>query len=109
MTDKANKALDRLDERISHLQKALEARDWDLLTELNGNIRELVDPVMTALEQQELSATEVQQRLHALEAFVREAGAEAREARHEAREALEQVGQNRKAASAYARVSGRDK
>ena len=40
--------------------------------------------------------------------FVQQADSEARQARAEAKEALEQVGQNRKAASAYAKVSGRN-
>ncbi|MFW5825222.1 MAG: SOS cell division inhibitor [Marinobacter sp.] len=109
MTSDANEALKRLDERIDQLQQALDARDWERLSALNSDVRTLIDPVMAALERRELSATEVQQRLRAMEAFVEEADAEARHARAEAREALEQVGQNRKAATAYARVSGRNK
>lgn len=109
MSDQANEALARLDDRIAELQQALQDTDWERLGELNSDVRTLIDPVMAALEQRQLSATEVQKRLGELDAFVRQADSAAREARQEARDALEQVGQNRKAASAYARVSHRNK
>ncbi|SES76701.1 hypothetical protein SAMN04487962_101481 [Marinobacter segnicrescens] len=109
MTNDAHEALARLDERIDQLQRALEARDWTRLGELNADVRTLIDPVMDAMEQRQLAPTEVQKRLRTLEQFVQQADSKAREARDEAREALEQVGQNRKAASTYARVSGRDR
>ncbi|MFC4260513.1 SOS cell division inhibitor [Marinobacter lacisalsi] len=105
MSDEANEALARLDDRIAELQQALQDSDWQRLGELNGDVRALIDPVMAALEQRQLSATAVQERLGKLDTFVKEADGAAREARQEAREALEQVGQNRKAANAYARVS----
>lgn len=107
MSDHAQEALARLDERIDQLQQALDERDWTRLGELNSNVRELIDPVMEAMEQRQLSPTEVQQRLQTLERFVQQADAQARKVRDEAKDALEQVGQNRKAASAYANVSER--
>lgn len=109
MSNHAKEALARLDERIDQLQQALDDRDWERLAELNSDVRALIDPVMDALEQHQLSATEVQQRLQTMQTFVQEADTEARQARAEAREALAQVGQNRKAASAYARVSRRNR
>ncbi|MGM0571371.1 SOS cell division inhibitor [Marinobacter sp.] len=109
MSNDAQKSLARLDERIAQLQQSLEERDWTRLGELNSDVRALIDPVMDAMEQRQLSPTEVQQRLRTLERFVEQADAEARQVRDEAKEALEQVGQNRKAASAYAKVSGRDR
>ncbi len=109
MSDEANEALARLDDRIAELQQALQDSDWERLGELNAGVRALIDPVMVALEQRQLSATAVQKRLGELDAFVQEADGAAREARQEARDALEQVGQNRKAANAYARVSHRNK
>lgn len=109
MSDQANEALARLDDRIAELQQALQDSDWERLGELNADVRTLIDPVMVALEQRQLSATAVQKRLGELDTFVKEADSAAREARQEARDALEQVGQNRKAANAYARVSHRNK
>ena len=109
MTDEANQALLRLDERIADLRQALKDSDWDRVAELNHDVRSLVEPVMTALENRQLPLESVQQRLGDLDAFVREADAAARQARKEAQEALEQVGQNRKAANAYARVSSRNR
>lgn len=109
MTDEANQALLRLDERIADLRQALKDSDWDRVAELNHDVRSLVEPVMTALENSQLPLESVQQRLGDLDAFVREADAAARQVRQEAQEALEQVGQNRKAANAYARVSNRSR
>lgn len=109
MSDEANQALARLDQRIADLREALQASDWDRLADLNRDVRNLVDPVMKSLEQQQLPLEAVQQRLSELDGFVREADAAAREAREEARDALEQAGQNRKAANAYARVSNRNR
>jgi len=109
MSDEANQALARLDQRIADLWEALQASDWDRLADLNRDVRNLVDPVMKALERQQLPLEAVQQRLSELDGFVREADAAAREARDEARDALEQAGQNRKAANAYARVSSRNR
>jgi DNA-binding GntR family transcriptional regulator len=109
MSEEANEALARLDHHIAELQQALADLDWQRLAELNGDLHPLVDPVMTALESRQLSATAVQQRLGELDDFVNRADDAAHKARREAREALDQVGQNRKAASAYARVSKRDK
>lgn len=100
-------ALEALDERIASLRKALEEQDWSRLGELNQGVTDLIDPVMLALERGELSPTAVQQRLLAMRAFVDDADREARAAREQARQALEEVGRNRKAASAYARVSTR--
>ena len=107
MTDQASEALKRLDDRLEALHQALAQEDWQRLAELNNGVPELVDPVMDALEQRRLSAGAVQQRLRALDQFVSQADEAARRARAEAKEALAQVGQNRKAASAYARVSDR--
>lgn len=109
MSDEAKQALVRLDDRIAALRQALEDSDWDQLAELNRNVRNLVDPVMTALEKRELDLQAVRQRLAELDRFVSDADASARRAREEAREALEQAGQNRKAANAYANVSNRNK
>ncbi len=108
MSTPAQQALARLDERIDQLNQALEDKDWSRLGDLNGGVRELIEPVMVAMEKRELSPTEVQKRLQTLDQFVQQADSEARQARAEAKEALEQVGQNRKAASAYAKVSGRN-
>ncbi|MCK7543462.1 SOS cell division inhibitor [Marinobacter bryozoorum] len=109
MTQDAQEALARLDERIGQLQQALEDRDWTRLGDLNNDVRDLIDPVMVAMEQRQLSPTEVQKRLRTLEQFVEQADTQARKVRDEAKEALEQVGQNRKAASAYANVSDRNR
>ncbi|SFR50260.1 hypothetical protein SAMN05216203_0953 [Marinobacter daqiaonensis] len=105
----ANQDLERLDQRILQLQQALEAKDWSLIAELNRTVSGLISPVMDALEKGELSPTAVQQRLQTMQSFVTDADRQARNAREEAREALAQVGQNRKAASAYEGVSSRRK
>lgn len=109
MSDEADEALARLDDRIAELQQALQDSDWQQLAELNGDVRSVVDPVMTALENRQLSAAAVQRRLGELDDFVHHADDAARKARQEAKDALNQVGQNRKAASVYARVSDRNK
>lgn len=107
MSTQAQQALARLDEHIVQLNQALEEKDWVRLGDLNGSVRALIEPVMVAMEKRELSPAEVQKRLQTLDQFVQQADFEARQARAEAKEALEQVGQNRKAANAYAKVSGR--
>lgn len=109
MSEQVNEALARLDQHIVELRQALTDSDWQRVAELNGDVRRFVDPVMAALEQRQLPVSEVQQRLDALNAFVGEADEAARAARAEAKAELEQVGQNRKAANAYARVSSRNR
>ncbi len=102
-------ALEQLDQHIADLQEALANQNWERLAELNQGVAAVIDPVMLELERGQLSATAVQQRLLAIQAFVEKADQRARTARDEARDALSDVGRNRKAASAYARVSSRGK
>ena len=102
--------LEALDDLKDRLDAALAERDWDALVELNHKIKPAVEPVMVALENQELDADEVRERLEALNRFVEAADKAAVEAREEARESLQGVNQNRNAARAYQGVSsGRPK
>ncbi|MGM0767122.1 MAG: SOS cell division inhibitor [Pseudomonadota bacterium] len=95
-------ALDRL---IQALETALKDQDWDRLSELNGEVRTTVDPVMAQLEAGELDADVVRERLARLQTFCDAASAGATEARNEAEQALKGVNRNRSAARAYENVS----
>lgn len=95
-------ALDRL---IQALETALKDQDWDRLSELNGEVRGTVDPVMAQLEAGELDADVVRERLARLQTFCDAASAGATEARNEAEQALKGVNRNRSAARAYQNVS----
>lgn len=94
-----------LDTRIKELQAALEARDWELLGQLNSDIAGLLEPAMQALEAGQISPSAVQKRLQALQTFCDDAEAGAREARDEASRVLKGVGRSRQAARTYASVS----
>ncbi len=102
--------LEQLDSLKSELDAALAAQDWDALVGLNARIKPVVEPLMVALENNELDPTEVRERLEALNEFVVAADEAAVKAREEARESLQGVNQNRNAARAYQNVSsGRPK
>lgn len=101
-------AMDALDRLTARLEDALAREDWELLGELNGQVAETVEPVMRALEQRQLEAEEVQQRLQQLQRFCADADARAREVRQEASQALKSVNQNNNAARAYRNVSSRN-
>lgn len=98
--------LDGMDDLRGRLDQALDDQDWDRLNELAGQVREVVEPVMSALEQGQVSATEVRERLEALNRFVEVANESAEKARDEARRELQGMNQNRSAARAYQDMSG---
>ena len=102
--------LDHLDSLKASLDAALADKDWEKLVELNKQIKPSIEPLMQALENNEVDPEAVRPRLQALNEFVQAADTAAVEAREEARQSLQEINQNRNAAKAYQGVSsGRSK
>ncbi|MCK2150002.1 MULTISPECIES: SOS cell division inhibitor [Marinobacter] len=97
--------LDRFDRLMADLGRALSAQDWDRLAELNRQVQPAAEPLMVALEAQELSAGEVRTRLEEMQQLVEAMDQGAVRARQEAQDALKGVNQNRNAAKMYQNVS----
>ncbi len=97
--------LDRFDQLMADLGRALSDQDWDRLVELNRQVQPAAEPLMAALEAQELSADEVRTRLEEMQQLVEAMDQGAGRARQEAQNALKGVNQNRNAAKMYQNVS----
>jgi hypothetical protein len=99
-----------LDSLIENLESALADQNWGELSQLNGQIKAAVEPLMLALKAGQIDATPIHNRLERLHRFVDAADKSAKLARKEAQEALNEVNRNRSAAKAYQTISsGRSK
>lgn len=97
--------LEQFDQLMGDMGRALADQDWDRLSELNGQVRSKVEPLMAALAAKSLDAEQVRTRLEEMQQLVDAAGQGANKARQEAQAALKGVNQNRSAAKAYQNIS----
>ncbi|WP_372981441.1 SOS cell division inhibitor [Marinobacter sediminum] len=97
--------LEHFDQLMADLGRALSEQDWDRLAELNRQVKPAAEPLMLALEAQELRADEVRTRLEEMQQLVEAMDQGAVRARQEAQDALKGVNQNRNAAKMYQNVS----
>lgn len=97
--------LNRLDQLMVKLGRALSDQDWDEMSRLNGEVKPAVEPLMAALEAGEIDPVLVRTRLEELQQLVDAANQGASRARQEAQDALKGVNQNRSAAKAYQNIS----
>lgn len=103
--DDVQAQLERLDRLMADLGRALEASDWNRLSELNALVKPSVEPLMAALEAGSVDSEAVRTRLKELQQFVDAANRSAQEARNEAEDSLKGVNRNRSAARAYQNIS----
>lgn len=97
--------LEQFDQLMGDMARALADQDWDRLSELNGQVRSKVEPLMAALAAKSLDAEQVRTRLEEMQQLVDAASQGANKARQEAQAALKGVNQNRSAAKAYQNIS----
>jgi len=97
--------LDKVDELVADLGRALADQDWESLTVLCGQVKSTVEPVIQGLEAGVLEAEPVRTRLQELQQFLDAANDGAARARTEAVEALKDINRNSSAAKAYQSIS----
>lgn len=97
--------LDKIDQLLADLGRALADQDWETLTELCGQVKSTVEPVIQGLEAGTLAAEPVRTRLQELQKFLDAANDGAARARAEAVEALKGINRNSSAAKAYQNIS----
>ncbi|MGO1501030.1 MAG: SOS cell division inhibitor [Marinobacter sp.] len=97
--------LDRLDQLMADLGRALADQNWDALVSLNTQVEPAVEPLMTALAAGNLDPELVRTRLEELRQFMDAAGEGATRAKAEAEQALKGVNRNSNAARAYQNIS----
>ena len=97
--------LNKVDQLLADLGRALADQDWEALTELCTQVKPAVEPLIQGLETGALEAEPVRTRLQELQQFLDAANDGAAQARKEAVEALKGVNRNSTAAKAYQNIS----
>jgi len=97
--------LDKVDQLVADLGRALADRDWEALTELCAQVKPGVEPLIQGLEAGALEAEAVRTRLQELQQFLDAANDGAVQARKEAADALKGINRNSSAAKAYQNIS----
>jgi hypothetical protein len=98
-------AMAHLDQLLEHLQQALKDQNWELISRLNPEMKPAIEPLLEALEQEQLPAETVRSQLQRVQAFVDAADSSARQAKAAAQQELKEVNRNSSAAKAYHKVS----
>jgi len=97
--------LANFDQLMADLGIALADQEWDALVSLNARVKPAIEPLMTALEAEQIEPEPVRMRLEELRQFLDAAGEGAARAKAEAEQALKGVNRNRSAAKAYQNIS----
>lgn len=97
--------LEKIDELLADLGRALADHDWEALTKLCEQVNPTVEPVIRGLETGILQAGPVRTRLQELQQFLDAATDGATRARREAADALRSINRNSNAARAYQDIS----
>ncbi len=97
--------LDKVDQLLADLGRSLADQDWESLTELCGQVKPAVEPLIQGLESGDLEAEPVRTRLQELQQFLDAANDGAGRARQEAADALKGIHRNSSAAKAYQNIS----